>query len=65
VTVDATSGNPSLTMAGMLLASGGSGAYQVAPGDYTLRLWGDNFGACTGFGQYQQPQLSHLVLAGS
>ena len=60
---DATTGYPSLTVAGMLVAAGG--AYQVAPGDYTLRLWGDNFGACTGFGQYQEPQLSHLVLPGT
>ena len=65
VSVDATTGNPSLTVAGMLVAAAGGGAYQAAPGDYTLRLWGDNFGACTGFGQYQEPQLSHLVLPGT
>ena len=36
--------------------------YAAPAGTYTLRLWGDNFGSCTGFGQYQQPELSHLEL---
>lgn len=63
VTVDATSGNPSLTVAGVLLQSDGSAPYDAAPGSYTLRIWADNFGACTGFGQYQQPELTHLELA--
>jgi hypothetical protein len=61
--IDATTGNPNLVMSGVLLTVGGDAAYQAAPGDYSLRLLGDNFGACAGFGQYQSPQLSHLVLA--
>ncbi len=61
VTVDATSGNPSLSVAGLLFT--GSGAlYTASPGAYTLRLWADNFGACTGFGQYQEPRLSHILV---
>jgi hypothetical protein len=62
VTVDATSGNPSLSVAGVLLTDAGA-PYEADRGSYTLRLWGDNFGACTGFGQYQQPELSHVELA--
>ena len=61
VSVDGTSGNPSLSVAGLLFAADGT-LYTAAPGTYTLRLWADNFGACTGFGQYQQPRLSHIVV---
>jgi hypothetical protein len=60
---DATTGNPSLAISGVLLTLAGDAAYQAAAGDYTLRLFGDNFGSCAGFGQYQSPQLSHLLLA--
>jgi hypothetical protein len=60
VAVDATTGNPSLSVAGLLFAGGTP--FTAPTGTYTLRLWADNFGACTGFGQYQQPQLSHLVV---
>ena len=62
VTVDATVGNPSLSVAGVLLTDAGA-PYEAAAGSFTLRLWGDNFGACTGFGQYQQPELTHIELA--
>jgi hypothetical protein len=62
VAVDATTGNPSLSVAGVLLTDAGA-LYEAEPGSYTMRLWGDNFGACSGFGQYQQPELSHIQLA--
>ena len=65
VSVDATSGNPSLTVDGLLFQPDGSTVFTAVAGDYTLRLWADNFGACTGFGQYQQPQLSHLQVSGN
>ncbi len=61
VTVDATTGNPSLSVAGMMLTNAGA-PFAAPAGTYTLRLWADNFGACTGFGQYQQPELSHVEL---
>jgi hypothetical protein len=60
---DGTSGNPSLSVAGVLLTMDGSAPYDAAKGDYTLRIFGDNFGSCSGFGQYQQPQLTHIELA--
>lgn len=63
VTVDATSGNPSLNISEVLLDTTGNAAYDAPAGNYTLRIWGDNFGACTGFGQYQSPRLTHIVLA--
>jgi hypothetical protein len=61
VTVDASGGNPSLTVAGLLLTDAGA-PFAADAGNYTLRLWGDNFGACSGFGQYQQPELTHIAL---
>ncbi|HEY7195570.1 MAG TPA: hypothetical protein VH306_00115 [Gaiellaceae bacterium] len=61
VTVDATSGNPSLSVAGLLFADDGT-VYTARAGTYTLQLAADNFGACTGFGQYQSPRLSHIVV---
>jgi len=63
VTVDATTGNPTLTVSGVLLKPDGSGPYEAPRGSYTLRMLGDNFGACSGFGQYQQPELTHMELA--
>jgi len=62
VSVDDTTGNPSLSVAGVLLTDAGA-PYDAVAGTYTLRMWGDNFGACTGFGQYQQPELTHIELA--
>ena len=63
VTVDAVSGNPSLNISEVLLDTNGTAAYNAPAGNYTLRIWADNFGACTGFGQYQNPRLTHVVLA--
>jgi hypothetical protein len=60
---DATTGNPTMNVAGVLLRPDGSAPYDAAPGSYTLRIWGDNFGACAGFGQYQSPELTHIELA--
>ena len=62
VNVDATTGNPSMSVAGLLFPPGGSAPYTAPAGTYTLRLWADNFGACTGFGQYQDVRLSHLIV---
>jgi hypothetical protein len=61
VSVDGTSGNPSMNVSGVLLTDGRT-PYAAPAGTYLLRVWGDNFGACTGFGQYQDINLSHLVL---
>ena len=63
VMIPGATGNPALNIAGVLLAMDGSAPYQAAPGSYTLRIWGDNFGSCAGFGQYQQPELTHIQLA--
>ena len=46
----------------MLLDASTSAPYEAAPGTYTLRLQGDNFGACAGFVQCQGVRLSHLVI---
>lgn len=64
VAADGSTGNPTLSIAGVLLTPDGTGPYTATPGSYTLRVWGDNFGSCTGFGQYQDPSLTHLELAG-
>ncbi len=61
--VDGSTGNPGMALSGVLLTPAGDAAYEAAPGAYSLRILGDNFGACAGFGQYQSPRLSHLVLA--
>jgi hypothetical protein len=64
VTVDAVAGNPSLNISEVLLDTTGNAAYDAPAGNYTLQIFADNFGACTGFGQYQTPRLTHIVLAG-
>jgi len=63
VTVDAVTGNPSLSISEVLLDNSGNAAYDAPAGNYTLQILADNFGACTGFGQYQSPRLTHVVLA--
>jgi hypothetical protein len=62
-TTDAATGNPTMNVAGVLLRPDGSGPYDAAAGSYTLRIWGDNFGTCAGFGQYQSPELTDIELA--
>ena len=61
--VDATTGNPALSISGVLLKADGSAPYTADPGTYTLQLWGALFGACASFGQFQSPELTHAVLA--
>jgi hypothetical protein len=62
VVVQAT-GNPALTISGVLLKPDGSEPFDAVPGTYMLRVLADNFGSCTGFGQYQSPELTHVELA--
>jgi hypothetical protein len=62
VVEDGSTGNPSLAVAGMLVAAGGNTAFVAPAGGYTLRIFGNNFGTCASFGQYQSPQLSHLAV---
>jgi hypothetical protein len=61
-TAGTSGGNPTLSVGGLLLDVATGAPYAAAAGAYTLRLWGDNFGTCAGFGQYQSPRLTHLVL---
>ncbi len=48
----------------VLLNNSGNAAYDAPAGNYTLRLFGDLFGSCTGTGQFVSPRLTHVVLAG-
>lgn len=63
----ASTGTPnnqtSIATGGILYS--GSTPYEVVPGSYTLRLQGDNFGACdgpAGYVQYQGIVLSHFLI---
>ena len=56
------SGNPRMSMAEVLFATDQPQPYTAAPGSYTLQLFGNNFGSCTGYTQHQSPRLTHLLV---
>jgi len=59
----AESGNPMLNISEVLLDVNGTAAYDAPAGNYTLRILAANFGTCAGFGHYESPRLTHIVLA--
>lgn len=56
------SGNPRMSMAELLFDKDQPQPYTAAPGSYTLQLFGNNFGSCTGYTQHQSPRLTHLLV---
>lgn len=58
-------GNWALSLSTVLFSNQDSSVpFEAGPGSYTLRMVGDNFGACdsTRYNQYNDPQLSHLLV---
>jgi hypothetical protein len=57
-------GNPTLSVSGMLMTGSTPSPYTAAPGTYTLRLYGSNSALCSAdSSQYQSPELSHIVVS--
>jgi hypothetical protein len=59
---DGLNNHRSVHTGGVLMPAGSNTPYDVAPGTYTLRLYGDNSGFCDGYVQYQGIVLSHILI---